>query len=51
MYFCSDFFSSENRTVYEKMWKTVVEPDRTQDDMGHVHCMLDFKVTNTQTLR
>ena len=24
------FFSSENRAVYETMWKNIVEPDRPQ---------------------
>ena len=33
----SNFFFSENRAVYEIMWKNIVEPDRPQ----HAHCMLD----------
>jgi len=30
----------ENRTVYEIMWKNVVEPDVTDKNMAHAHCML-----------
>jgi len=39
---CHVTFSSENRSVYELMWKGVVQPDRPQNDnMAHAHCMLD----------
>ena len=33
----------ENRTVYEIMWKNIVEPGRPQmtDNMTHAQCMLD----------
>ena len=31
----------ENRAVYEIMWKNVVEPDATENNMAHAHCMLD----------
>jgi len=30
----------ENRAVYEIMWKNVVEPDATDENMAHAHCML-----------
>ena len=33
----SNFFFSENRVVYEIMWKATVEPD----GMTYVHCMSD----------
>jgi len=33
-------FSPENRTVYEIMWKNVVERGQaTDDNMAHAHCM------------
>ena len=28
---------SENRTVYEKMWKNIVEPDRSQISKWRMH--------------
>jgi hypothetical protein len=31
----------ENRAVYEVMWKNAVEPDATDENMAHAHCMLD----------
>jgi hypothetical protein len=39
----SNFFSSENRTIHEVMWKNVVEPDRSQKKIytAHALCMLD----------
>jgi hypothetical protein len=30
-----------NRTVFEVMWKNILEPDRSRDNMVHEHCMLD----------
>jgi hypothetical protein len=38
----SNVFSLENRSIYEKMWKNIMEwgiPQMT--NMAHVHCMLD----------
>ena len=29
-FMCNNFFSPENRTVYEIMWKNMVEPGRPQ---------------------
>ena len=37
---CSKSFP-ENRTVYEIMWKNMVEPDNTDKNMAHAHSMLD----------
>jgi hypothetical protein len=34
-------FFPENRAVYEIMWKILVEPDATDENMAHVHFMLD----------
>ena len=31
----------ENCAVYEIMWKNVVQPDATDKNMAHAHCMLD----------
>jgi hypothetical protein len=32
----------KNNTVYEMMWKNIVERGQTTDDnMAHAHCMLD----------
>jgi len=31
------YFYFVNRAVYEKMWKTLIEPNRTQEDMAHDH--------------
>ena len=49
----SNFFS-ENRSVFEIMWKNIVEPERKNDNMAHAHCMLDnkhyrhtFRICNT----
>jgi len=38
----SNFFSPENRAVFEIMWKNVVEPGRSQitENMAHMQCML-----------
>jgi hypothetical protein len=30
-----------NRDIYEIMWKNILEWSRTDDNMAHVHCMLD----------
>jgi hypothetical protein len=38
-YFVFGIFFSENRTIYEIMWKNTVQSVRPQ--MGHAHCMLD----------
>ena len=39
---CPKTFFSENRTVYEIMWKNMVEFGRPQiPNMAHAHCMLD----------
>ena len=36
------FFFSENRAVYEVVWKNIARPDRLQvGNMAHVHCILD----------
>jgi hypothetical protein len=35
-------FFSENRAVYEVMWKNIAQPDRLHiDNMAHAHCILD----------
>ena len=34
------FLSSENRVVYEIMWKNIAEVTR-QYNMAHAHCILD----------
>jgi hypothetical protein len=31
----------ENLTVYEIMWKNIVQPVKPHDTMAHAHCMLD----------
>jgi hypothetical protein len=36
------FFFFENRTVYGIIWKNVVEPEATEDNTAHAHCMLDI---------
>jgi len=44
---CSIFFFSENRAVYEIMWKNIVQPARpmvTIYNMAHALCMLDSQV-------
>jgi len=38
--FCS-ITHSENRAVYETVWKYIVESGRPQMTYGHAHCMLD----------
>jgi len=38
---CSATFFFENRAVYEKMWKNIVERCRPHDNVAHGHCMLD----------
>jgi len=35
------FFFSENRAIYEIMWKNIVVRWDTHDNMAHAHCMLD----------
>jgi hypothetical protein len=36
------FFFSENRAVYEIMWKYFVEPGQaTYGNLAHAHCILD----------
>jgi len=32
---CSVFFSPENRTIYEIMWKKIAQPERLQMKMAH----------------
>jgi hypothetical protein len=39
--FCVQEPFSENRAVYEKMWKNIVERRRPHDNVAHGHCMLD----------
>jgi len=41
--FCvQQLFFFENRAVYEKMWRNLVEMvQATDDNMGHAHCTLD----------
>jgi len=34
-------FFPENRAVYLIMWKNRVQPNATDDNRGHAHCMLD----------
>jgi len=36
--FSITFFFFEKRTVYEVMWKNIVQPD---DNVAHAYCMLD----------
>jgi hypothetical protein len=31
----------EHFALYEIMWKNILEPDVTEDNMAHAHCMLD----------
>jgi hypothetical protein len=33
----NNFFFFENRAVYEKMWKDIVEPDRPQTTIWRMH--------------
>jgi hypothetical protein len=37
----SNFFSLENRAVYENVEKYCVNGQATDDNMAHSHCMLD----------
>ena len=37
---CSMSFP-ENRAVFEIMWKNVVEPESSDENKAHAHCMLD----------
>ena len=39
---CSVTFFPENRTVYEKMWKNIVERGWPHDSMEHALCVLDI---------
>jgi len=32
----------EHCAVYEIMWKNILEPDVTEDNMAHAHCMPDI---------
>ena len=47
----SNFFSLENRAVYEIMWKNIVEPGGPQMPLwAHAHCKLDtsgYKICKT----
>jgi len=36
---CSITFFPENHFVYEIMWKNIVEPDATNDNRAHAHCV------------
>jgi len=39
----NNFFSLENRDVYEIMWESIVEGGYvTNDNMAYAHCMLGF---------
>jgi hypothetical protein len=40
-YFVFNNFFSENRAVYEKMWKNNVQPRRPMATTAHALCMLD----------
>ena len=48
MHFIFNNFSFENHTVYEIMWKNIVEPGRPQMTMWHmcIACWI-LKATNT----
>jgi hypothetical protein len=37
----NNLFFYKNPTIYETMWKNVVEPDRPQMTVTHALCMLD----------
>jgi len=37
----SNFFF-ENRAVYEKKWRIIVDLGGPRDNMAHAHCMLDI---------
>jgi hypothetical protein len=46
----SNFFFSENRSFYEIMWKTVLDPDRTQMTVRRMRFALWIpKATNTHS--
>jgi hypothetical protein len=36
----SSFFP-ENRAINGKMWKNMIQPEATDDNMAHAHCILD----------
>jgi len=36
-----NIFLFKNLALYEIMWKNIVEPDRPQMIMWHMHCMPD----------
>jgi len=41
-HFVFNNFFSENRAVYEIMWKNIVRAGQATDvNMAHVHCILD----------
>jgi len=31
----------ENRTVYEIMWKNIIQTESSDENKAHAHCMLD----------
>jgi len=35
------FFFLDNLAVYEIMWKNIIEPGRSRDNMAHAHFTLD----------
>jgi len=35
------FFPPENHALSEIMWKSTVNPEATDDNMAHAHCILD----------
>ena len=47
---CSITFPAENRTVYEMVWKDMVEPDRPQMTVRRMRCACWIpRSTNTHT--
>jgi len=53
-YFVFSKLFSENRAVYEVMWKNFVDSDKPHDKTAHAHCVLDnqgckhtFRMCNT----
>jgi hypothetical protein len=45
---CSGKFSPENRTVYEIMWKNIVEPDMSQTTVWYDQCALRVQSVRLQ---
>jgi BarA-like signal transduction histidine kinase len=42
-------FVSENRAIYEIMWRNIVQPDRTQMAIWHMRIAWIAKATNTHS--